>query len=588
MEHRVRATRDESHDEAREGSSGGAPRGARAALGLERAIGNQAFVQLLQKQGLISRRGDVHEQEADRIAGTVMGGSSPDAVGPVPATPPAGTADSAGARADIESSLARLGGGSPLPGDVRSFMEPRFGEDFADVRVHTGQGAVEMNAGLQAEAFTYGSDIYYGAGRAPGADALTAHELSHVVQQTGAGAGKIDAKRIQPSFTGSYPVTHGVFEIDWQTLEGGVATPPTHSGFDGYIRFVPHPDAPNANQIVFIQIAKLTDLGKADVNAATDPAAQAPRGALGQPGIRTQDDAARGIEGGFGTDVYHRKDSTATGVATGTPLSPDYQFQPATSGTTGIGQTQQPAVYGGGIGGVVGQTPGFKRSSDAGDMRAAAMYDRPGAASSGLNVDFEFESVAKGEDTMLVYGSVKWGFGLRAGKVVNEHLTAVDAQSATFDEALERHRDFYVHEPVTFYFDFDSDAFKPSEASKIDSFLPYLTRNPTARLSLEGLADIRGGSSRHNSDLSLRRAEAVRDAIVAKGVDAGRIDDIVIGSGASTAATTDAGTGDQGGDAAVARDQDREANRWANRRVLLTFSIPPPGAAPAPAAGARP
>jgi Domain of unknown function (DUF4157)/Heterokaryon incompatibility protein Het-C len=77
------------------------------------------------------------------------------------------------------------GGGSPLTDDVRGFMEPRFGADFSAVRVHTGSDAVQMNSQLNAQAFANGSDIYFGAGKAPAKDALTAHELTHVVQQTG-------------------------------------------------------------------------------------------------------------------------------------------------------------------------------------------------------------------------------------------------------------------------------------------------------------------------------------------------------------------------------------------------------------------
>jgi Domain of unknown function (DUF4157) len=77
------------------------------------------------------------------------------------------------------------GGGNPLSDDVRSFMEPRFGADFSGVRVHTGSDAVQMNQDVNAQAFAHGSDVYFGAGKAPGKDALTAHELTHVVQQTG-------------------------------------------------------------------------------------------------------------------------------------------------------------------------------------------------------------------------------------------------------------------------------------------------------------------------------------------------------------------------------------------------------------------
>src|SRR6185437_11239615 len=111
-----------------------------------------------------------------------------------------------------------------------------------------------------------------------------------------------------------------------------------------------------------------------------------------------QDDAAAGVEGGFFTDVHHRPNSAAGGAPQGSPLSPRYNFQPAPGGTTGVvGQTQQPAQYGGGTGGVVGQTPGFKRSADAADIKSAALFDTPGTTSAASNLDFAFESVARGE-----------------------------------------------------------------------------------------------------------------------------------------------------------------------------------------------
>lgn len=88
------------------------------------------------------------------------------------------------ASGDLESRLSgSKGGGSPLSQEVRSFMEPRFGADFSQVRVHTDSEAVQMNQELGAQAFTHGSDLYFGAGKSPGNNELTAHELTHVVQQ---------------------------------------------------------------------------------------------------------------------------------------------------------------------------------------------------------------------------------------------------------------------------------------------------------------------------------------------------------------------------------------------------------------------
>jgi hypothetical protein len=87
---------------------------------------------------------------------------------------------------DLESRLhASKGTGSPLSEDVRQFMEPRFGADFSGVRVHISGEAVQMNRELGAQAFTHGRDIYFGEGKSPGNNELTAHELTHVVQQNG-------------------------------------------------------------------------------------------------------------------------------------------------------------------------------------------------------------------------------------------------------------------------------------------------------------------------------------------------------------------------------------------------------------------
>jgi hypothetical protein len=80
--------------------------------------------------------------------------------------------------------------------DTRNFLEPRFGQDFSDVRVHTGAESNDLNNELQARAFTTGSDIFFRDGEYnPNSDSgkeLLAHELTHVVQQ--GGGGKLQTK----------------------------------------------------------------------------------------------------------------------------------------------------------------------------------------------------------------------------------------------------------------------------------------------------------------------------------------------------------------------------------------------------------
>jgi hypothetical protein len=75
------------------------------------------------------------------------------------------------------------GGGQPLPASERAFFEPRFGRDFANVRLHSGTAAGELARSVQARAFTLGDSIVLGQGQ--GGRELLAHELTHVVQQGG-------------------------------------------------------------------------------------------------------------------------------------------------------------------------------------------------------------------------------------------------------------------------------------------------------------------------------------------------------------------------------------------------------------------
>lgn len=91
------------------------------------------------------------------------------------------------AKAQVDAALG-AGGARPLDSSVRTALEPRFGYDFGQVRVHTTPQAADSAAALNARAYTVGSNIVFGAGAyAPGSSEgqrLIAHELAHVVQQS--------------------------------------------------------------------------------------------------------------------------------------------------------------------------------------------------------------------------------------------------------------------------------------------------------------------------------------------------------------------------------------------------------------------
>lgn len=97
----------------------------------------------------------------------------------------------ADAPTDIEARIsAARGRGRQLPTSARRRMESGFGLDFRPVRIHTNSEADRLSRGLGALAFTVGRDIFFATGQfRPGqndGDRLLAHELTHVVQQTGA------------------------------------------------------------------------------------------------------------------------------------------------------------------------------------------------------------------------------------------------------------------------------------------------------------------------------------------------------------------------------------------------------------------
>ena len=202
-------------------------------LALQGSHGNQAVSSLIQTKLKVGPAGDSYEQEADRVADRALDHSvhasdvqrtadpqeeeiqtKPLAASITPLVQRAGleeeeeelqaaptaqrTEEGFDAGASIEQRLASLrGSGTPLPDELRADMESRFGTDFGGVRVHTDAKSDALNRDLRAKAFTHRTDIYFSAGQyepdSQKGKHLLAHELTHVVQQTGSGAGPSSA-----------------------------------------------------------------------------------------------------------------------------------------------------------------------------------------------------------------------------------------------------------------------------------------------------------------------------------------------------------------------------------------------------------
>ncbi|MGW7530849.1 eCIS core domain-containing protein [Amycolatopsis sp. NPDC054798] len=81
--------------------------------------------------------------------------------------------------------MSSPGPGSPLGLGVAGPLTRGFGVDVSPVRVHTDTRAATAAAALGVRAFTWGTDVFLGAGQRPNDLGLLAHEVSHSIQQSG-------------------------------------------------------------------------------------------------------------------------------------------------------------------------------------------------------------------------------------------------------------------------------------------------------------------------------------------------------------------------------------------------------------------
>jgi hypothetical protein len=182
---------------------------ARFGHDFRRVPGRRPAPEAIQIKPAINQPGDKFEQEADRVSERVMrmpqaqrqgacacGGACPKCQTEQPGQEQEllqarrlGSGDPGPTAVPPMVHAVLRAPGQPLDPATRAFMEPRFGHDFAKVRVHTNNHAAESAAAVSALAYTVGNHVVFGAGQyAPGSSRgqrLLTHELAHVVQQNG-------------------------------------------------------------------------------------------------------------------------------------------------------------------------------------------------------------------------------------------------------------------------------------------------------------------------------------------------------------------------------------------------------------------
>jgi outer membrane protein OmpA-like peptidoglycan-associated protein len=462
-----------------------------------------------------------HEQEADRASAAISSGDQAAQVHPsLTATAPHSAIEPGSLTSRIvDAKVAKShDGGNPLPASIRDAMEQKLGADFSEVRVHNDSRANQLSNALGAKAFTTGEDIYFNENRydpesKPG-HALLAHELVHVAQQGGNAGGVVQCSMMESLA----PVGLGGWELELVTRNA-----PAHPGMDGTIKFLPDPSGPYSTDIALIQAVNVVDAA----GRTTTKGSPVDWSHVG-PGTETPRSEARTPVGGTFVDVIYGDNPQGSAVTPNYVQAADIAARPTQNFN------------------------GWLRSPT--DVREASLYDYPYMT---FDVDFDFETAAKGTDNQVVYGSLKWGFKIRSGIVQDEYRVPHAAESAEFDDALERFRGFYTHEPIVLYFDTDKDLPMAGELAKLSDVNTYMGKYPDVRLEVDGYADETGPAG-HNLDLSLRRADNTVTILTGIGVDPSRIDSLTIGHGETTAFSAGSPHAAPG-------------SLRANRRVVITF-----------------
>jgi len=162
---------------------------------------------------------------------------------------------------------------------------------------------------------------------------------------------------------------------------------------------------------------------------------------------------------------------------------------------------------------------------------SAVMYDVPGAAVAreGLgDASKEFETVPMVLETRQPLGSLRWGFKIKDEENAPIELTGgqdadcTDTPTGDWASAMDQ---FYTGKFAEILDDFDiaKHDLKPDHKTKLDNIVTKMQANVALKAQLGGAADLTG-DEKFNQALSLKRAEAARDYLLGKGIEASRLE----------------------------------------------------------------
>jgi hypothetical protein len=214
------------------------------------------------------------------------------------------------------------------------------------------------------------------------------------------------------ALTGTKKLTKGEFTMAMTPAATAAGSP----GEYGHIKFKPYATAARTDSLRLVQVLQLVEksTGHANVWAGTEAS---------RNNALTTADPGRGVEGGFSVDVLYAG-RTPRANASDPAVSPyytdDYKARPDAAGNW---------------------EDGWQKGGT--DQKEAILRDFPNWTN---NSTYKFETAAKAQDTGVIYGTIKWQFSIDGGVAKNSSWDAFEAESATFDAAVDKFNET-MHNP---------------------------------------------------------------------------------------------------------------------------------------------
>jgi outer membrane protein OmpA-like peptidoglycan-associated protein len=125
-------------------------------------------------------------------------------------------------------------------------------------------------------------------------------------------------------------------------------------------------------------------------------------------------------------------------------------------------------------------------------------------------VDLDYRDIPGSQNTVIVKGAYQHALSV-AGIANAPQAVRVEASVQQLCSAKQAPGSVPLRETV--YFDFDRSTLSSNEKNRLDSFMDGMDLASIALIRIEGHTDSKG-SSAHNSTLSVKRAESVRDYLI--------------------------------------------------------------------------